>query len=223
MKNQRRSTARAKVPALPNEPRGSKSVQMNRRQAQAEETRKLLIKVARELFTTRGYHATGTEDLVAAAGVTRGALYHHFSDKQDLFKAVFEQIQGELVELSPRRARKAAGDHWVSIRKGIQTYLDLTLRPDVQRITLIDGPAVLGWSNWRGIQSRYAVQNIAEDLQVAMDEGSLVPQPSLLLAQLILAAIEEAALIIAHADDPRPIRNKVGAVLDTMLKSMTTK
>jgi AcrR family transcriptional regulator len=103
------------------------------------------------LFAAQGYHATGTHDVVAHAGVTRGALYHHFPDKKSLFLAVFHDVEASLTTPSAQASTGAAGprsggDAWSQLQQGLQASLTAALEPEVQRILLIDGPAVLGWN-----------------------------------------------------------------------------
>ena len=168
----------------------------------AESTRNALVVAARRLFVERGYHGTSTEEIVALAGVgTRGALYHHFADKRALFVAVFEAVEQDLVaaagasladDLSPLEL----------LRAGLIGFFDASLTPEVQRVLLIDGPAVLGWQEWRAIEARYGLGGIQAMLELAMADGSLPPQPCAALAHILLAATDEAALYIVNADDP---------------------
>ncbi|HMG26405.1 MAG TPA: TetR family transcriptional regulator, partial [Acidimicrobiia bacterium] len=121
---------------------------------QADATRSALLAAARELFTDRGYAATSTTEIVARAGVTRGALYHHFSAKHDLFRAVFEQLEAEVTDHVAQEAL-AGVDPLEQLRVGSRAYLDVCLDPAVQRVVLVEGPSVLGWETWQEIESRY--------------------------------------------------------------------
>src|SRR5215210_3190579 len=162
-----------------------------RKAEQSEATRGKLIAVARELFAARSYRGVGTEEIVRRAGVTRGALYHHFRDKQDLFRAVFEEVERELTE---RTAQVAAGaaDPRRALSEGANAFLDATLDPEVQRITLLDAPAVLGWEEWRAIGERYGLGLIQAALQGAMDAGLIEKQPVRPLAHVMMGALDEA-------------------------------
>src|SRR5580700_3936390 len=132
-----------------------------RRDEHVADTRQALVDAARKLFTEQGYTATGTEEIVAAARVTRGALYHHFRDKADLFRAVMEQIAQEvaaqLVEAGPSRpAGQPGADAWDEIRDGLAAFLDLcVVTDDFQRIVLTEGPAVLGPEAWDELVARH--------------------------------------------------------------------
>ncbi len=146
------------------------------RAQRGEATRAALIAAARELFVTKGYFATGTEEIVAKAKVgTRGALYHHFADKQALFRAVFEAVEKDL--LARASPTNAARDVWDQLVAGLQGFLTAALEPEVQRIILVDGPAVLGWKDWRELEARYGITIIEGALAVAMDEGTIRTQP----------------------------------------------
>ena len=184
-----------------------------------------LVQAARRLFAAQGYHATGTHDVVAHAGVTRGALYHHFPDKQSLFLAVFHDVEASLTTPSDQASTGAAGsgsrgDAWSQFQQGLQASLTAALEPEVQRILLIDGPAVLGWDKWRELESHYGLGMLATALENAMQSGIIRRQPVRPLAHLLLAAVEEAALLIAHAPDPASTRIEVGKTLDSLMEGL---
>ena len=187
----------------------------------AESTRNALVEAARQLFVQRGYHATSTEDIVGLADVgTRGALYHHFADKRALFVAVFEAVEEDLVAAA---AAAMTGDAppLETLRQGLLGFLDASLNPEVQRILLIDGPAVLGWRDWRAIEGRYGLGGIRAMLEMAIADGSLPDQPLEVLAHLLLATADEAALYIANAEDPTAARNDAVASMDRLLSGLS--
>jgi AcrR family transcriptional regulator len=184
-----------------------------------------LVQAARRLFATQGYHATGTHEVVAHAGVTRGALYHHFPDKLSLFLAVFHDVEASLTTPSDQASTGAAGsgsggDAWSQFQQGLQASLTAALEPEVQRILLIDGPAVLGWDKWRELESHYGLGMLTAALEDAMRSGIIRRQPVRPLAHLLLAAVEEAALLIAHAPDPASTRIEVGKTLDALMQGL---
>ncbi|HLZ73259.1 MAG TPA: helix-turn-helix domain-containing protein [Dehalococcoidia bacterium] len=184
-----------------------------------EQTRRLLLDVGRRLFTERGYAGTATEEIVRQAGVTRGALYYHFKDKQDLFRAVVEDVQQE----SMARLAVAAGaiaDPWQRMRTAMQAFLDNCLEPAMRQIVLIDGPAVLGWPAWREMDERYGLGATRTALQAAVDAGQLEPQPLEPLAHLLLGALGEAGMLLAEAPDPPAARAEVGESLDRLLAGL---
>jgi AcrR family transcriptional regulator len=187
----------------------------------SEATRAALVAAARPLFAERGFAGVGTEEIVRAAGVTRGALYHQFRDKEDLFAAVFELLESELAQ----RTAAAAGasgttDPLTELRVGAEAWLDACTEPEIQRIVLLDGPAVLGWERWREIGTRYGRGLVEAVLQAAVDAGRLAPQPIRPLAHVLMGAVDEAALYVATADDPAAARVEVGAVLDHLITSL---
>jgi AcrR family transcriptional regulator len=189
------------------------------RQAKAEETRTRLLHAARTLFTERGYFSTGTEEIVAVAEVgTRGALYHHFADKQGLFEAVFEQVE---LDLAARAAVVITGDTGLArLTQGLDAFLDASLEPDVSRIILIDGPAVLGWARWREIEAQHGLGAIRHMLDEGVADGSIDVSDSQALAHLLLSAVDEAALFIAHAKQPRKARTQAGNALRSLLAGL---
>jgi AcrR family transcriptional regulator len=185
----------------------------------AEATRLALIAAARRLFVEKGYFATGTEEIVAAAGVgTRGALYHHFADKKSLFLAVFEQVEQDLLDAAG--GAEAPQDPLGRLRSGLLGFLDASLTPEVQRILLVDGPAVLGWLEWRALEERYGLGAIRSLLELAVSEGSLPRQPLDALAHVLLATVDEAALFIANADDPAAGKDQAVAAVDRLLAGL---
>jgi AcrR family transcriptional regulator len=196
-----------------------------RRAAQAEATRAALVDAARRLFVEKGYHHTGTEEVVAEAGVgTRGALYHHFADKQALFEAVFISVEQDLVMEAAKNLADPAVGALNQLRQGLIGFLDASLTPEVQRILLIDGPAVLGWVRWRALESLYGLGAIRAMLERAVEEGDLAAgQPVDAMAHVLLAAADETALFIANACDQHAARNEGVHALNTLLDGLRAK
>ena len=202
------------------------------------DTRQALVDAARALFTAQGYAATGTEEIVAAARVTRGALYHHFQDKTDLFRAVMEQIAREVAEhlIDAELSRPAApspgqpagqpaaqppADAWDEVRDGLRAFLDLcVVTDDFQRIVLVEGPAVLGHEAWDDLVARHGSNLLAEWLSRAVEQGRIAPVPIQPLTRLLIAMISESSLYIARADDRSAARKAMGTVLDRLLAGL---
>jgi AcrR family transcriptional regulator len=189
------------------------------RAKRAEATKLGLIAAARALFTSRGYHEVGVRDFAKKAGVTRGALYHHFADKEALFIAVFDAVEQELMGETSAKVGSSL-DPWTGFRRGIRVHLAAVTRPDVQRITLIDGPAVLGWPRWRQLEEGYGLGSITTALRAAMSARLIKRRPVEPLAHLIFGSIMEAALLVAHSDDPRRRSAEVGQALDDLLQGL---
>ena len=172
------------------------------------------MSAARRLFTERGYADVPADEIVAAAGVTRGAMYHHFTDKRDLFRAVYEDVESEVTA--------ALGELLVGVDpadlvdKGLTAYLDMCERPDVLRIAIVEAPAVLGWQEWRELEARYGL-GLVTALLLAQGIGE---DRAPTLAKLVLGALVEAALVIAHAPKPKPARRDVEAGLRSMLSGV---
>ncbi len=197
---------------------------MSPRRTQAERretTRGALIAAGRELFARRGYDAVGTEELVVAAGVTRGALYHHFDGKRGLFDAVFEEVERELVGRFSFEELTGA-DPFSALAGGIDQFLDISLNVEVQRITLLDGPAVLGWERWHELEARYGLGLIEAGLSAAIEAGQLRDLPVAELATALLGALIEAALLVARAEDGAAARKRAGRVLRGLLEGLRT-
>lgn len=194
-------------------------MEKSRREENSEATRRGLIDAARELFTKRGYAETSTEEIVRRSRVTRGALYHHFSGKQDLFRAVLEEVNGRVSEAIAGRALDQ-GDVWSGVVRGVEAFLDACLDPAYQRIVLLDGPAVLGWEEWREIDSQYGLGLVKASLENAMETGLIARQPVDPLAHLLVGALDEAAMYIARADDDRLARREMGESIERMLEGL---
>ena len=188
---------------------------------QSEATRAALVEAARPLFAERGYAAVATEEIVRAAGVTRGALYHHFAGKEDLFAAVYEQVEAELVAEIGQVATVAA-DPLDALHRGAARFLEACRRPEVQRITLIDAPSVLGWERWREIGVSYGFGLIEEVLRAGMEQGVIETQPLRPLTHLLLGAMDEAAMLVARSDDPE-LREQVAGSIDRYLDTLAPR
>ncbi len=191
----------------------------SRKAEHTEATRAALLKVARKLFAERGYADSGIEEVAQKARVTRGALYHHFRDKQDLFAAVLENEERSLTGKIALAAAKAP-DAWARLVAGCEAFLDAALEPAIQRIMLIDAPAVLGWARWREMDANYGLRLTREGLQAAVDEGFIERQPLAPLAHILLGAIDEAAMLTAHAQNPAATKAEVSASIMRLLSGL---
>jgi AcrR family transcriptional regulator len=189
---------------------------------QSENTRRALLGVAREMFTERGYAGTATEEVVQRAGVTRGALYHQFRDKEDLFRAVYEEVERGLTErmLSGLRSRlKRDASAWERMRAGNEAFLDACLDPAYQRIALIEAPSVLGW-NVRSKVARQGLDMIRQVLEVAIEEGSIAEQPVEPMSHLVRAVLNEAALLLARSTKPKAARVEIGEAVERLMEGL---
>jgi AcrR family transcriptional regulator len=159
------------------------------------------------------------EDIVAAAGLTRGALQHHFGGKPQLLRAVFEQLEAETTSQVATAIAGAAGS-WAAATTGLSAFLDACQDPAVIQIALTDAPAVLGWAEWRAIEADHGLGLITAGLDLAMAEGVIIAQPVTVLAHLILSAVIEAALLIARAPDTAAARADAEQALLALLAGL---
>ena len=192
------------------------------KQERAERTRRDVLDAAREVFTRRGFAEASMEEIAERAGVTRGPLYHYFDSKQDLFAAVYEEVEQALAaeiasEIESRTAAEA--DAWQQVLVSSQAFLDVSLHPAVQRIALLEAPTVLGWEA-RGHIARYGLALIRRGLQNAIDQRLIEPQPIEPLAHILRAALSEGALFIARAEDQAAARAEVGAAIERLLDGL---
>jgi AcrR family transcriptional regulator len=194
------------------------------RRTQAEraaDTRDALIAAARSLFANPGFADVALETIVRDAGVTRGALYHHFADKTELFAAVFEQVEGDMAARMAEAVAAARETDPVEVmRLGTRFWLDACADPEVQRIVLMDAPAVLGWERWTEIGQRYNIGVVTSLLADAIDSGRIPPQPVEATALTMLGAVREATLYVARATNQRQARKDAGAVMDRLIDSL---
>lgn len=185
----------------------------------SETTRAALLGAGRRLFAERGYGAVGTEEVVREAGVTRGALYHHFAGKRELLEAVYEQLEAELAqELADSLVPGASVLE--TLRAGGEAFLDHCLEPEVQQIVLLDAPAVLGWERWREIGARYGLGLISALVTAGIEAGEIEPQPVEPLAHALLGALDEVAMYVARADDPAKARAEVGQTVGGLVEAL---
>ena len=185
-------------------------------------TRAALIAAARPLFAAEGFAAVGTETIVRAAGVTRGALYHQFADKTELFAAVFEAVEADLVaRIDAAVSSSGLTDVVELMHLGAAAWLDAGTEQDVRQIVLVDAPAVLGWERWREIGLRHGMGLVTGLLQYAMESGRLTQQPLEPLAHVLIASLDAAALYIAQASDPALARVEAGAVVTALIAGLT--
>jgi len=202
---------------------GGQTLESERRtQAErSESTRRALVEAARPLFAARGYAGVGTEEIVRSAGVTRGALYHHFGGKRDLFEAVYEQVEADLAERIAAGALAANAESPLeAMRAGAEMFLQACTEPEAQQIALLDGPAVLGWDRWREIAAEHGLGLIEASLEAAIEAGAIAQQPVRPLAHVLMGALDEAAMLVARAEDPEQMRDEVGRTLDTLLGAL---
>lgn len=189
----------------------------------ADATRAALLDVARSLFGRSGYAATSVQRIVEAADVTKGAFYYHFEDKQELFLHVLEEVQREI----GRRAFVVHVDHerpegggapgssivrdlhaetddevWAHVLEGCRTYLELHTDPQVRRIVLVDGRAVLPWEQWQQVHEAHGVTLLRADLRRAQVRGLIAPLPLRPLSTMLAGSLQEACMAVAHAEDP---------------------
>lgn len=185
-------------------------------------TREALITAARPLFAAHGFANVGTEAIVAAAAVTRGAMYHQFADKTALFAAVLETVEAGVAEQLVERVTTAGVTEPVAaMRLAARAWLDACAEPDVRRIVLVDGPSVLGWARWRALCQRYVFRLVHDLLAAAMDTGRVPRQPVAPLTHLLLGASDEAALYVAESADPDAARTEMIAALDHLINGLT--
>ena len=178
-------------------------------------TRAALLKIARRFFAERGYADTATEEIVRRARVTRGALYHHFKDKQDLFRAVLHEEQLRIAAKCTEAAAKES-DPWRALMAGNEAFLEACLDPAVQQIILIDAPAVLGSEGFRQSDESYYLAGLIAAIEAAIAARIIEEQPAEPLAHMIMGSMNEAARLIAHASDKKRARREVSESANRM-------
>jgi AcrR family transcriptional regulator len=184
-------------------------------------TRDALIAAARKLWGLRGYAEVGTPEIAAAAGVTRGAMYHQFTDKAALFSEVVEVVeQHVMARMGTIVARSGATTPADAIRAAVDAWLEVSGDPEVRQLILLDAPSVLGWAGFRDVAQRYSLGMTEQLLTEAMKAGQLARQPVRPLAHVLIGALDEAAMVIATADDPKRARRETSQVLRRLVDAM---
>lgn len=196
--------------------------QRSLRAEQVAQTRAALVAAGRVLFGRSGFAATSVEDLAREAGVTTGALYHHFPTKAALFEAVFELVHGELMAASGEAAQQASGIV-EALTDGLVAFLDKVLEPDVQRIVITDAPSVLGPARFTELDERHAFAAIVAGLEAATALGALQVDDPQTLARLLLGALTRGGMLIASSADPLGTRDAVAAALRAILRGLAPR
>jgi AcrR family transcriptional regulator len=190
------------------------------RAEQVAQTRGALIAAGRRLFGENGFRATSVEDLAREARVTTGALYHHFPTKTALFEAVFMQAHTDLMTASTKAAQ-GASDGIDELARGFEAFLDGVLQPDMQRILVVDGPAVLGLARYTELDEQYAHAVIVHSLTAAAEAGTITVEDPETATRLLLGALTRGAMLIANSPDPVETRHAVGKSMRALLTSFT--
>lgn len=190
-----------------------------RRQEHAESTRQALLDATAELVERDGFASTSMESIARRARVTKGALYHHFAGKQELFEAVLEDLAASVVARVLGQAL-AQPDHRTQLRAGLAVVLDACLEPRHRRLVLQEGPVALGWARWRAVTERHLLALLRQNVEMLVLDGRVTPTQVDMLARLLLAAVDEAALVIAEADDPEQARGDAGELLDRLVAGL---
>jgi AcrR family transcriptional regulator len=192
---------------------------MNKKIERGHSTREQLIAIATRLFGERGYEGASIEAVLRESGVSRGALYHHFDNKEALFEAVFEGVEAS-VSHEILAATAGLDDPVDALRAGSIAWVRLAADPVVRRVVIIDAPAVLGWDRWRELESRYGLGMLKVAVQGVADAGRLPPDLVDLFAHMVLAAMNEIAQLVARADDADAAIRQGEAAVDELLKRL---
>jgi AcrR family transcriptional regulator len=185
-------------------------------------TREALVAAGRRLFAAQGFAEVPTDAIAAAAGVTRGALYHQFADKVALFDAVVDAVEADIAaRLAGEVAAAGVSDPVEGMRQAVRVWLEICVEPEIHRIALIDGPSVLGWARWREVCQRHVFGLVQAVLTQGMEMGRIRPQPARALAHVFMGASDEAALYVAEAADPAQARAEMTEILGQLIEGVT--
>jgi len=184
-------------------------------------TRDALISAARKLWGLRGYAEVGTPEIATAAGVTRGAMYHQFADKAALFRDVVEAVEQDVMaRMATMVASSGATTPADVIRAAVDAWLEVSSDPEVRQLILLDAPAVIGWAGFRDVAQRYSLGMTEQMLNEAIRVGQLARQPVRPLAHVLIGALDEAAMVVATAEDPKRARREIRQVLRRLIDGM---
>lgn len=186
-------------------------------------TRDALVAAARPLFAADGFGRVSADAIATAAGVTRGAMYHQFDDKTELFAAVFEAVEAEVMDRIGAAVADAGTTDVIDLMKlGARAWLDACAEPAVHRIILVEAPSVLGWERWREVGMRYGMGLVQGLLEQAIETGRIPKQPVIPLAHVLIGALDEAALFLARSDGSTKARREVDGIIDRLVEALTT-
>jgi AcrR family transcriptional regulator len=192
---------------------------MARQADRREASREAITAAAQHLFAEHGFAAVTVDQIAQAAGLAKGAVYHHFPSKEAIFAAVFERTSAALQQ-QVRAGAAAANDRLKAMAAGARAYFEACARPPFNRIILKDGPAVLGWDRWREIDERYFLAMLPQTLEAAMEEGTIPRQPPRPLARLLIGAMTEAAVACAASDDPQRTGREHARALESLIEGL---
>ncbi len=186
---------------------------------QREATRERLVEVARGAFASEGYAESATEEIVRRAGVTRGALYHHFGSKQGLFVAVLEDVLHDLAA-QVEAAASAESEPWMQLQAGCHAFLRAAIDPRIQRIALVDAPAVLGWDTLRELDGAHSQRLLQSAVEALKASGEISVASPTAASALLSGAMNEAALWIARSGSPEAALAEAIDALDRLLEGL---
>lgn len=189
---------------------------------QKQQTIQKLLEVAREMFSGGGFAESAMEDIVKQAGVTRGALYHHFGSKEGLFQAVLATVQKEIGEQVEAEAAKSE-DAWQQLILGCLAFVSSAIEHRNRRILLIDGPSVIGWETWRRMDEENSMRHLREQLQLLQEQGYLRPVSIEALTHLLSGAMNEAVLWISETADRKKTLEEVSTAITLLLEGFRAK
>jgi AcrR family transcriptional regulator len=192
---------------------------VNKRVSQGHATRAALIGVATELFAANGYDGTAIPAVLEAAGVSRGALYHHFESKEALFEAVLKSVEANVM-IRVARSTRPVTDALDGLRRGCAAYLAMCRDPVVRQISLIDAPGVIGWERWRQIDEQHAFGLVKSAVAALADRGRVKRELVDVVAHMVLASLLEVALLVARADEGRLAIRRGQEAIDELLTAL---
>ena len=201
---------------------GARLLQCRRMATQAERratTVTAITRAAKSLFAEHGFDRTSVDDIVAKAGVAKGAFYHHFPSKEQVFTAVLDELQ-QALSMDVIAAAMPGSDALDRLKRGTRAFLVACCKPAVRRIVLIDGPAVIGWEAWRALDARYFGALTRQAVEDAMTEDLLARRPVEPLVQLLVGAVTEAAMVCARSSEPKRTVSDLMAGLDALLHGL---
>ncbi|MCK7626081.1 TetR/AcrR family transcriptional regulator [Streptomyces sp. RS10V-4] len=191
------------------------------REKYAENTRGTLLDTGLRLFTERDYAAVSAEELVRTAGLTRGALYHHFNGKPGLFEAVFEELERQATARI-RAAIAPVSDPRERAHRGVDAFLDVCAEGPYRNIVLLQGPIALGWQRWRELDHLHLGGLVLDVVNAALDAGRLRPHPANLVARAFYGALTELSITIAETDEPEQARAQAAGLVRDLIGGVVT-
>lgn len=193
---------------------------MNKNELASLQTRSKILKIARQKFAAKGFHNTSLQEIVEEIGLTRGAFYHHFKNKEEILRDLLRVIQAELADYVEKRALRSS-DPWEQLIAGCTAFVEKAVDKDTIKILLADGPSILSWQEWKRMDSEHSEAHLKEQLLLLQAEGRIREINLDYLTGFISGGLNELAITVSSSDsfDKQEIEDCIRTLLEGIRKN----